>query len=145
MLPLKKKQDDFDEERASPVVTHTLVDIYMKQGHYVKAKEILEKIIEISPENAENLKKLSSIEAQLSSTEEKKVAEPEEKIEKNIEKKEDEGRQNLMDAFDRTFKEDLSGQPQEVAANDNKRLCAQEVEIVLNDFLSALDERSQRI
>ena len=46
--------EDFDNENSeqshedeAPIITHTLVDLYCKQGHIDKAKEILENILEL--------------------------------------------------------------------------------------------------
>jgi tetratricopeptide (TPR) repeat protein len=36
-------------QEVTPVITHTLVDLYIAQGHQLKALEILEKILELNP------------------------------------------------------------------------------------------------
>jgi pentatricopeptide repeat protein len=50
--------DDDLEVNADPIITHTLVDLYCKQGHYRKAIEILESILELHPSDRASAKKL---------------------------------------------------------------------------------------
>lgn len=123
------------QEEPMPVITHTLVDLYLKQGHKDKAVELLEKIREIQPDNKETLKRLSELKE-----EDQSLADPiplgnEESV------PEDEGRNNLMAAFDSTHSEDatkatLSPETSEGGAD---------VEKVLYDFAGMLRNRAENI
>lgn len=53
-------EDDL-EVNSDPIITHTLVDLYLKQGHYKKAIEILESILELHPNDKASRKKLKEI------------------------------------------------------------------------------------
>jgi len=53
-------EDDFDVV-SDPIITHTLVDLYCKQGHYRKAIEILESILELHPKDRATKKKLKEV------------------------------------------------------------------------------------
>ena len=81
---LKEESDEASE--AAPVITHTLVDLYCAQGHTQKAKEILEKILELNPTDEKTKVKLNEVnELLLLNNEEFPV---EIKIEEKIEEKE---------------------------------------------------------
>ena len=58
----KITEDDFE----SPIMTHTMVDIYMTQKHYDKALELLDKILEIDPNDEKSMKKKLKIQGLLS-------------------------------------------------------------------------------
>ncbi len=49
--------------RPAPVITHTLVDLYCAQEHFGKAREILEKILELNPDDEKSLRKLQEIDS----------------------------------------------------------------------------------
>jgi tetratricopeptide (TPR) repeat protein len=53
--------DDDLEVNSDPIITHTLVDLYIKQGHYRKAIEILESILELHPNDRASRKKLKEV------------------------------------------------------------------------------------
>jgi tetratricopeptide (TPR) repeat protein len=57
--------DKYEEEPISfetqPVITHTLVDLYLNQGHREKALEILEKFLEANPRDQRSLEKKKQI------------------------------------------------------------------------------------
>tara|TARA_B100001971_G_scaffold213155_1_gene245491 strand:- start:80925 stop:81980 length:1056 start_codon:yes stop_codon:yes gene_type:complete len=53
-------EDDFSIE-SDPIITHTLVELYCKQGHYQKAIEILESILELHPKDQATKKKLKEL------------------------------------------------------------------------------------
>ena len=90
-------EEESIEEKATPVITHTLVDLYLQQGHNEKAIELLEKISEIQPDNEETIKRLQELKAlQNKNTDDQ---ESDDKDEFRDESK-DEGRGNLMAAFD---------------------------------------------
>lgn len=52
-------------EKASPIITHTLVDLYCDQGHYEKAIEILENILELHPADEVSKKRLGELKLNL--------------------------------------------------------------------------------
>lgn len=58
-------QDTADEEGIVadevPVITHSLVDLYINQGYLTKAKELLLKIIELNPDEEASKKKLEEV------------------------------------------------------------------------------------
>ena len=54
------------KQSEKPIITHTLVDLYLKQNHYDKAIEILENILEIHPHDKVTQDKLVEIKAKAS-------------------------------------------------------------------------------
>lgn len=50
-----EKIEEQAETSVLPMATHTLVDLYVKQGHYHKAIEILERLIELNPQDSRSL------------------------------------------------------------------------------------------
>ena len=71
-------QEDFDIDNievdediagtieAKPIITHTLVDLYLEQGHKDKAKEILESILKLHPNDKPTQEKLNQVSIELS-------------------------------------------------------------------------------
>lgn len=55
----------FKEEDDSPMVTHTLVDIYCAQQHYDKASAILEKMVKQNPKDKKSVEKLNYVRSKL--------------------------------------------------------------------------------
>lgn len=54
--------DQIEEDlKTTPVITHTLVDLYCSQGHIEKAIEVLEKILELNPDDTKTLAKLEEV------------------------------------------------------------------------------------
>ena len=53
-VPLEKAND-------GPIITHTLVDLYIKQGHLAKAASILEEILELHPTDKATREKLDEL------------------------------------------------------------------------------------
>lgn len=49
------------DEVETPLVTHTLVDLYCGQGHIEKALEVLEKILILNPNDKKTIKKIQEI------------------------------------------------------------------------------------
>ncbi|EQC43342.1 lipopolysaccharide assembly protein LapB [Bacteriovorax sp. Seq25_V] len=67
----EKDDEDEDESRKadeSPFFSHTLVDLYLKQGAKDKALEILEKALELNPEDTRVADRIIEIKAQLTSS-----------------------------------------------------------------------------
>jgi tetratricopeptide (TPR) repeat protein len=75
------------DSRETPIITHTLVDIYLSQGHIDKAREVLEKILQLSPDDKKTMEKL------------RELNESSEEEDASVES-EDEGRLELMKSFD---------------------------------------------
>ncbi len=68
--PVEKEtsvDDEIDSIISSeePFVTHTLVDIYIAQKHFEKARELLDKILESNPEDEKSRKKLEQVVSKL--------------------------------------------------------------------------------
>lgn len=64
----KEDYDDPDSEldkdgkiQSDPIITHTLVDLYCKQGHYDKALEILESILDLHPDDRPTINRFKEI------------------------------------------------------------------------------------
>ncbi len=117
-------EEDMQEEEASstPLVTHTLVDLYCGQGHIEKALEVLEKILILNPKDEKTIQKIKEIKSLMGPYEEESEPEaiqaiiapinkgPEVKIDIPIatkahleplkETSEEDGRKNLMDILD---------------------------------------------
>lgn len=98
-----------------PVITHTLVDLYCAQGHFLKAIEILEKILLLNPDDEKTelkLKEVKSIAGE-DSFEEKEMPDdeplkiPEENLTKETFPVDAGGRQSLMDYFDAKIAEQI--------------------------------------
>ncbi len=78
------KQKEYEvEESSDPVLTSTLIELYLAQGYDQKAKELIQKNLENSPDNTKLLKLLSEIESKEKQKSHK--SESEEKI-RSIEK-----------------------------------------------------------
>ncbi|CAM9941914.1 unnamed protein product, partial [Chrysoparadoxa australica] len=88
-----------EEKDITPVITHTLVDLYLNQGYTEKARELLEKILELQPNNEETLRRLNK----LNESEDSPVA----LVEDNVPESQadgvasDEGYGNLLAAIDK--------------------------------------------
>jgi tetratricopeptide (TPR) repeat protein len=100
-----------DKPDYSPVVTHTLVDLYCGQGHLEKALEILEKILILNPDNQKTIDKKNEILMLISPYE--TVAHP------NNEKTEEDGRKQLMDLIDEHVHLEIAPEPKK---SDSKQL-----------------------
>ncbi len=110
-----KEETSSFENTDSPVITHTLVDLYCKQGHIQKACEILENILRLNPADQRTKEKLQEVMALLPIEEEpitdEFIDEPEheETIEVHLtdshkvlpfEQSEQESREHLMSYFE---------------------------------------------
>lgn len=116
-----EKPLEIEEVEATPVITHTLVDLYLQQGHKEKALELLEKIAEIQPENKDTQKRLEELK--------KEVVSP----------NEEEGRSILMAAIDlaqKTPREEEVSEPQDSVESIT-------ITTPLEDFLTELKSRSK--
>jgi len=135
LIAFERKPIEELEKEITPVITHTLVDIYLKQGHYQKAKEILEQILEVGPKSEDALKKMSEIEALLQNSNE--TQEP-------SEGNQDEGRDDLMAAFDKSFgkaDEEVDAAP---SSDDNSFEDAlDDLDLILSDYLTEIKQKQQ--
>lgn len=50
-----------EEVKTDPIITHTLVDLYCKQGHFDKALDILDSILKLHPEDSATEKRAEEI------------------------------------------------------------------------------------
>ncbi len=115
------------KNESPPLFTHTLVDIYLAQGHRDKAIEVLEKLLELNPSDQKGLDRLEVLQQEIS------VAPivPQESI---------------LDVFDRRIgqkegeppAEDLS----EDSAEDSKQLQFSQIQQVFSDFLDEIRKKS---
>jgi tetratricopeptide (TPR) repeat protein len=122
---LSEVELDLDEDNApddTPVITHTLVDLYINQGHTQKAIEILEKIIQIQPDNHESIERLKLLRGDRTP----------EAVDNNEDlsqaPRQDEGHSNLSAVLDETLKDEYEG--------------SEKVDEVLSDFLALLRSKS---
>ncbi|MCP4913877.1 MAG: hypothetical protein GY909_12260 [Oligoflexia bacterium] len=92
-------------EEVAPIITHTLVDLYLNQGYIDKAIEVLEKIVSINPNDKRSQLKLSELKNDNSDAFES--VEYEENLDEDSSENlsEDSGRANLMDLYDKTVAE----------------------------------------
>lgn len=88
-----------EPEAVTPVITHTLVDLYLKQGYMDKARELLEKILELQPDNQETLNRLNELNGVTEIDEE-----PEQQVQENSAP--DEGYNTLLAAIDKAKQDD---------------------------------------
>lgn len=79
-LLVTKKEEVVTPNQESPIVTHTLVDLYCGQGHIEKALEILEKILILNPHDQKTKEKISEIKALMAPFNEEPTLEIEEEI-----------------------------------------------------------------
>ena len=103
---------------STPVITHTLVDLYCNQGYLDKAKDLLEKILELNPNDLKTKLKLQEIDRVISESFVDSDFTEEDTSEENVVKlsavaprsenkaeatDESVGRDNLMNLFDKKF------------------------------------------
>lgn len=106
----------------APIVSHTLIDLYCAQKYYDKAIELLEKIIELNPQDQASVKKLEQVLALKSGA-------PEKSAEIISPLTEDDGHQELISIIET-----------QVKAKSPKEL---KLEQTLGHFLTALKDRAQ--
>ncbi len=146
---------------SSPFVTHTLVDLYIGQGHIEKALNVLEKILELNPSDKSSRDKLAEIKSLIEQPQssEKEIiiiqeqtlkatddfiedpiyAIDEKSLEKvnlsDLESSEEEGRRNLMSLIEEKFHEEDAGAP--TVSNKKEKIISK-----LNLFLAKIRARS---
>lgn len=126
-----------DEE--APVITHTLVDLYLDQGYYDKAYEILEKILILNPVDKRTIQKLDEVKKRISSAKEESVT-----------VKKDEKDQSLMDLYDSKIgigEHSLKNVESETEVNnetsEKNEVLIKLLEEKMFKFLDALKERAK--
>lgn len=147
------KPGNIAKESNSPVITHTLVDLYCSQGHVEKAIEILEKILELNPKDIRTIEKLEEVKHLLvdsydesnndTISENAKVSRIEELTEEN-------GRQNLMSYFDQKFdnEDEINSETNVSLSNESKNPIVEnenttsEIENIFWTFHKKLCERA---
>lgn len=55
------KNDEDENKSTQPLITHTLVDLYCAQGHFEKAYDLLQKILELNPDDEKTRLKLEEV------------------------------------------------------------------------------------
>ncbi|MAF77327.1 MAG: hypothetical protein CME60_04140 [Halobacteriovoraceae bacterium] len=132
LIAFKRTSLEEAEKEVAPVITHTLVDIYLKQGHYAKAKEILAQILEVGPATKEAQDKMAEIDKLLG------TQQGPSKEDENSEDLVDEGRDNLMAAFDKNFGEEEEAESQN---QNNYDSLMDDLDIVFKDYLSEIKSK----
>jgi pentatricopeptide repeat protein len=105
----------------TPIVSHTLIDLYCAQKYFDKAIELLEKILELNPRDAASLKKLAQVK-------ELKLSSPLKEAEVKIDT-EQSGHEELISIIENQVK---AKSPQEI-----------KLQATFDHFLNALKERAQ--
>ena len=141
-----------EDEDSTPLVTHTLVDLYCGQGHIEKALEVLEKILLLNPHDKKTIQKIKEIQTLVQPLEQYDELsdielEPENSIHENLnlhlveslnqnEVSEEEGRRHLMSLID----EKLG--PIEIDEDHAKVEAVREISEKLSLFLKKIQKRA---
>lgn len=112
--PSKIEENYYEDE--SPVMTHTLVDLYFNQKLYGKALDVLERIIELQPNDEKSKQRYDEIKKLIVSGE-----------------KTNSGHDELMNIYDQKFSTSTSAEIDEL----------KQVEEKYNQFLSGIMERAR--
>ena len=128
-----------EKESNDPIITHTLVNLYCKQGHLDKAIELLDSIIELHPNDSASINKRNELVKNLNNGKESlELKSIQSELAKNTveyEVEEDEGSEQESHLKLQTLIDDKK-------SNDNELL--KKVENKLNDFLEAIKIESTR-
>lgn len=62
----QESQNKKDDDSNSLLITHTLVDLYISQGHHDRAIDVLNKILQLEPNDVRTLKKLEMVKSKVS-------------------------------------------------------------------------------
>jgi tetratricopeptide (TPR) repeat protein len=148
------------ETDETPMVTHTLVDLYCGQGHIEKALELLEKILLLNPNDKKTISKILEISSMMEPYESKEYKPVEHTSSSTGESgkflvslSEEDGRKNLMNLFDQqiihventvpeTGKNNLSTQHKlnlQITSDKDKK---QQIEKKLALFLKKIQKRA---
>jgi len=152
-----------EEAQSTPLVTHTLVDLYCGQGHIEKALEVLEKILILNPKDQKTIAKIAEIKQLMGIEKELELSKPRSALEEidsnespiietqkqkaknlySIEENgisEEAGRQHLMSLIDETLGSDSGDHPDLLTVQKNDR--NQEIEQKLLLFLQRIQKRA---
>ena len=141
-FPINKKTTKENIINNTPLVTHTLVDLYCGQGHTEKALEVLHKILLLNPNDQRTINKIKEIEDLFQPLEqydeEKQTPAPIHLVEVSEpdEVSEEDGRRHLMSLID----EKLG--PIEVVEDNSRLIAAQALEEKLSLFLKKIQKRA---
>jgi pentatricopeptide repeat protein len=135
-----KSEKVIDEKvNNDPIITHTLVNLYCKQGHLDKAIELLDSIIELHPNDSASIRKRDELVRNINNGKESlELKSIQSELAKNTvdyEVQEDENSEQESHLKLQTLIDDKKN-------NDNELL--KKVEIKLNDFLEAIKIESTR-
>ena len=146
-------------EDITPTVTHTLVDLYLEQGYFDKAKELLVKILELQPNNEETIRRLNELNSVLEEPENYEASHLDQ-VNRDIEE-EDEGHVMLSAALDKaTQDENIQLNQDDIASVNEDKITENKLESevtekireekefateVLYDFLDAAKKKSSRL
>lgn len=119
------------EEVEAPLITHTLVDLYMRQGYLDRACELLEKILELNPDDQKTREKYNALQVTL-----RQAKGMEEDSREEV--SEDEGRERLMQLIPDKVK--LEDEDIELASEKNDK--SQEIAQRLWAFHKQLKDRA---
>ncbi len=127
-VPLVNELGDFIDEDVveEPIITHTLVDLYCAQQCYDKAIEVLNKILEINPDNKLTIDKLADVK-RLRDTKDHS------NIHNGIEDDEN-GHDELMMVYDQQFPNDAELQKAKI----------EKLEGVFSAFLAGIHEKAKK-
>lgn len=145
---------DLEEEvQNTPLVTHTLVDLYCGQGHIEKALEVLEKILILNPKDQKTIAKIAEIKQLIGIENDLEIAKPQVLREEDQKQKpknlytieenivsEEAGRQHLMSLIDETLGSDSGDQEHIVSLKENSK--NKEIEQKLLLFLQRIQKRA---
>jgi len=144
--PISKQAPKENIINNTPLVTHTLVDLYCGQGHTEKALEVLQKILLLNPNDQRTINKIKEIEdlfQPLEQYDEEKqtptpirLVEVSESESEPVEVTEEDGRRHLMSLID----EKLG--PIEIVEDNSRLIAAQALEEKLSLFLRKIQKRA---
>lgn len=124
-------------EDDTPLVTHTLVDLYCGQGHIEKALEVLEKILLLNPNDQKTIQKISEIKALVQPLEQYDLEKPKLlEISELPDVSEEDGRRHLMSLIDEKLR------PLEIEDDHSKVVIARMIEEKLSLFLKKIQKRA---
>lgn len=89
-----------ETKKDETIITHTLVNLYCGQGHFDKALEVLEKILELNPTDTKSIVKKEEILALLSNDISSEQVDQEAQDNLLFNQTEEDGRKSLMDIID---------------------------------------------
>ncbi len=158
------EEDDFSVN--TPVVTHTLVDLYCAQGHVEKAYDLISKILELNPTDENTLKKHEEIKLLLGKDKKSRsvprvqelkpsakeiVKEIVNEFADEVDLDPQDGHDALMSHFDRSVSEKLSfaindeSEELSLAVDNSQEMLVAKVESIYQDFLDGLSRRAMII